>query len=104
MHIINRIHTLDDLKRFFPDGEADEMNFVLFSTSGVHGDYITIEEIKANLIESGREYEQLTVLVIQPRLVAMHYGYIDVTLGDIPYLKNLRQSSWDVCQFIGRAN
>ncbi len=38
--------TLADLKGMFPDAKANEMNFVLFSTSGVHGSYATIEQVE----------------------------------------------------------
>ncbi len=41
------------LREFFPNG-ADPMNFVLFSTSGVHGTYATIEEIEASLTKIRR--------------------------------------------------
>jgi hypothetical protein len=41
------------LRDFFPTGTANTMNFVLFSTSGVHGTYTTIEEIEASLTKYG---------------------------------------------------
>lgn len=37
------------LRGMFPDAKADDMNFVLFSTSGVHGTYNTIEEAEKHL-------------------------------------------------------
>lgn len=33
------------LRQWFPEGACDEVNLVLFSTSGVHGSYTTIEEV-----------------------------------------------------------
>lgn len=90
--------TLAMLKTIFPKGEANEMNFVLFSTSGVHGSYGTIEEAEAD-----EEHREVTsFLYIRPRIVCVVFG--NVALGDaddIAFLKRLRQSSWDVVQKIG---
>ena len=37
------------LRSYFRSGEADPWNFVLFSTSGMHGTYTTIEDIAGGL-------------------------------------------------------
>lgn len=101
------------LREFFPDGKADEMNFVLFSTSGVHGSYVTLDEIAAGLEKYGDspEFEDdepsdyagndLTFLIVQPRVVSLYYGNVTVTLDDIPYLKRLRETSRLAVQKIG---
>jgi len=93
------------LKEIFPDGEADRMNFVLFSTSGVHGSYNTIEDIEASLEKYGvlneddeglpDDYygDRLTFLIVHPRIVSLKYGQVEVELSDIPFLKKLRESS-----------
>jgi hypothetical protein len=102
------------LKCIFPDGQADEMNFALFSTSGVHGSYITIEQIEASLQKyqaerpEGNDWpddyygDTLTVLIVQPRICCLRYGNVTVTLEDIPYLKRLRESSWLAVAGIGK--
>lgn len=107
------------LRNMFPKGEANDLNFVLFSTSGVHGSYTTIEEIEQSLIKYGAEpgfmddasdadvpddycISDLTVLIVHPRLASMRYGNVNVTLEDVPYLKQLRKSSWEVVQRIGK--
>jgi hypothetical protein len=112
--------TIESLRGYFPTGECNDLNFVLFSTSGVHGMYTTIEEIEESLTKYGSDPEfleedledevpddwhgtNLTVLIVQPRLCGLRYGTIDITLEDIPYLKQLRQSGWDVVQKIGAA-
>ena len=87
----------DALFAIFPEDTANSLNFVLFSTSGVHGSYETIEDIEADLNDDS----ELTVLVVQPRIVALQYGRVRVTAGDIPRLKRLRQSSWQVMAEIG---
>lgn len=79
------------LKSIFPDGEANDLNFCLFSTSGTHGSYLSIEDVAASL--RSEEPKELTVLVIQPRTVRMLYGSIAVQTDDIPYLIRLRESS-----------
>ena len=84
------------LWEMFPTAQADEMNFVLFSTSGVHGTYTTIEEIefdiKAGVSEEG--FNRLTFLIVQPRLVILRYGIcLPETLDDVQYLKRLRETS-----------
>ena len=79
------------LRAVFPDGEANEMNFCLFSTSGVHGTYRTIEEEEAN------PGCGVTFVIVHPRLVTMQYGNVEPqTPEDFAFLKKLRQSSKDV--------
>ena len=107
--------SVDALKHLFlEDGElkVNEMNFCLFSTSGVHGSYNKIEEIEVYLNKYGDDQKDgdeddqcgnhLTALIIQPRLVCMRYADIDdIKIEDIPFLKELRQKSWDVFSQIG---
>ncbi len=107
---IIRLRTMEDLRRIFPTPDAVNMyNQVLFSTSGIHGSYCTIEEAE-RVLREGRTPEtegyftesmpdrpetyKLTVLVLQPRCVTMCFGDIPVRLADIPYLKELRARSW----------
>lgn len=99
VHILNGI---EELREFFPDGECDEMNFVLFSTSGIHGSYQTIEDIEEIFkINNASSEEELTTLIIQPRKVSMIYGNIKVKIDDIPFLKKLRMSSKHAISGIG---
>lgn len=112
-----RLKTMADLRAIFPTpSSVDYMNFVLFSTSGIHGSYTTIEDAE-RVLRDGRTPEtegyfneddpdclesyRLTVLVVQPRCVTMRFGDIDVTLDDIDYLKELRQNSWIAASQIG---
>ena len=107
--IHNSIRSFEDLKSIFPEPEANEMNFVLFSTSGVHGSYQTIEEaheeytkfLNDPAYDTDDGNNEVTVLVVHPRLVCMKYGNILVTDENVEYLKALRQSSWAVVQKIG---
>lgn len=96
------------LREFFPNGTADAMNFVLFSTSGVHGTYTTIEDAEAavgrgNKDEDGEEWTpSLTFLVVQPRIVCLRYGNCcPQSAEDFEFLKALRASSWQAALLIG---
>lgn len=79
------------LRKLFPEGEAQGEQFVLFSTSGIHGTYRTIEEVESR---EGHEYGELTFLVIRTRVVEVFYGNcLPVTEEDFAFLKRLRNSS-----------
>ena len=79
---------MEALRELFPEGEANDLNFVLFSTSGVHGTYCTIEACEAG------DTKDVTFLVIQPRIVALRYGNVEPkTPEDFAFLKKLRASS-----------
>lgn len=96
---------MTELRQLFPEGKANEMNLAVFSTSGVHGTYFTIEEIEAGFAmdPSSSDYpgDLLTVSVYQPRTVCVSYGNVRVTPDDIEWLKRLRASSWEAFQRIG---
>lgn len=99
---------MEALRQLFPTGEADELNLCLFSTSGVHGSYSKIEDVEKTLRENLPQdhddfCDELTVLVIQPRIVCLRYGNISgVTLEDVAWLKRLRESSAEQFSKIGR--
>lgn len=96
MHSIIRIPDdagMKKLRNMFPTAQADDMNFVMFSTSGVHGTYTTLEEIEEEFTGSDHEFCRLTILIVQPRVVCLHYGTILIEREDIPFLKTLRATS-----------
>jgi hypothetical protein len=96
---------MENLRSLFPDGEANSNNFVIFSSSGVHGSYLTIEDIEANIAKYGEDFDpgpvepsdwcgyDLTVLIVHPRIVCLKYGNVRVRSADLDYLKKLRSSS-----------
>lgn len=84
------------LREIFPNGKADELNFVLFSTSGVHGSYVTIEEVERGICDA------VTFLVIHPRICCLRYGNcMPQTKEDLEFLKTLRASSLLAVSVIG---
>lgn len=97
---------MNDLKEFFKDSEPNEMNFVLFSTSGSHGTYTTIEEAAKVYLEDLPEEDfglpEVTFVLIQPRIVCLRYGNALIkSKEDIEFLKQLRDKSKKVIQYIG---
>lgn len=96
---------MEGLRGFFPKGTADEFNLCVFSTSGVHGMYTTIEEVEAKELDEDGEviFTAVTFCIIQPRICTIRYGNcIPETPEDFAFLKGLRQSSWDEFVKLGR--
>ena len=94
---------MEALRQLFPTGEANEMNAVLFSTSGIHGTYCLIEAVEEDMLRAEREGpREVTFCVIQPRIVCMRYGCAEPrTADDIEFLKKLRASSMRALASIG---
>jgi len=94
---------MDALREMFEDGEANDLNFCLFSTSGIHGSYVTIEECEQFVLEGNDEgWAGVTFLIIQPRICCLRYGNCyPKTDDDFRFLKRLRQSSFEAMEGIG---
>ena len=92
-----------ELRKMFPDGKANDLNAVLFSTSGVHGSYCLIEAVEEGLAHPERgEPRDVTFLIIHPRLVTLRYGECrPENADDIAFLKSLRASSHQALAEIG---
>lgn len=99
---------MESLRSMFPSPrDINAENFVLFSTSGVHGSYTTLEEIEECIAKFGEDFDpgddepegfcgyKLTILIVQPRIVCLRYGNVRVRLEDIPYLRDIRSASRD---------
>lgn len=96
------------LREMFPTGMGNELNFVLFSTSGVHGHYGTIEGAEATVARGNKDEDgedstpDVTFLLVHPRIVCLRYGNCEPsTAEDFAFLKQLRASSWLAVQQIG---
>jgi hypothetical protein len=91
------------LRAMFPEAKADDLNAVLFSTSGVHGTYCTIEAVEQDMRRPDRECQRdVTFLIVHPRFVALRYGTCTPeTAADIDFLKRLRASSRDALMKVG---
>jgi hypothetical protein len=107
--------TVDLLDSFFGDGGPNEMNFLLFSTSGIHGSATTLEDCEEELKKPLSEREirddddsgepwpvTVTVLLVQPRIIGLRYGNLTIrNLDDIERLKRYRAASHAVIAKIG---
>lgn len=113
VHRVNPVRAEELIRKTFPDW-PDEMNFILFSTSGVHGSYTTLEDAEAALNHFGDKIDEVdweteseyhrpevTFVIVQPRRVNMFYGNVRVTLGNLGWLKTLRAKSWEAVEGIG---
>lgn len=105
MRKMPNVSGMDALRGMFPDAKANNMNFVLFSTSGVHGTYNTIENAESVIIGATSEgANEVTFLIVHPRLVSLRYGTCEPrNMEDIRFLKALRASSKQVVMEIGEA-
>lgn len=99
MYKAEKLKSIEHLRELME--KVNELNFCLFSTSGIHGSYVKIEGLFIPNGEGGI-IDEITVLVIRPRLVSMFYGTIKVQPSDVEYLKELRQLSWDAVGRIGK--
>jgi hypothetical protein len=92
---------MEALRCIFPDGEADDMNFVFFSTGGVHGLPTSIEKYEG-LCDIEQRAAGITFLIVNPRIAGLRYGNVyPVTELDFAFLKKLRASSHKTTQTIG---
>jgi len=108
-YTINAITTdeaMGFLREAFPEGRANELNLVFFSTSGTHGTYATIEEVQEAIQSATVDSDcsdEVTFVVFQPRVCALAYGTVKpTTADDINFLKVLRETSWESAVLIGR--
>lgn len=84
---IKPIKSIADIRAIFPIGGEDDANWLFLSTSGTNGTYATLDDI-----ENG-ESNEITVLIVQPRLVCIYQGHIEIKKEDVPYLRNLVTST-----------
>ena len=97
-HVFDGLKTIEDLKTIFPDGKADDLNWVFLSTSGVHGSYTTLDDLEKdpdyadNIDENGNAH--ITVLVLHPRMCCIKFGHMDINVKrDSAYLRGLVKST-----------
>lgn len=103
--VFQSFEDISDLRELFPEGKADEMNWVFLSTSGVHGSYTTLDELESDpdfLDDDGKM--RITVLVLHPRLCSIVYGEMRFERGDIPYLRGLARSTVDEITAFSKGN
>jgi len=97
-HVFDGVKSIEDLKTIFPEGKADDLNWVFLSTSGVHGSYTTLEDLEKDpdyadsIDEDGNSH--ITVLVLHPRMCCIKFGHMKFNLKkDSAYLRGLVKST-----------
>ena len=94
----NRI--LGDAMDILRDFEPDDINWVFLSTSGVHGSYISLDDIEQRISgeatsEDMQDGEEVTVLIVLPRMVVTCYGNAIIrTREDIALLRRLVEKTF----------
>ena len=87
-YLIQKIDSMAQLRGFFEEKTDYRLNWLVASTSGVHGSYTSLDDWEAwRPTEDEPEPPQVTVLVIQPRRVQLWYGCIDIEAEDVPWLR-----------------
>lgn len=100
---------MDDIRECFPDGKADDMNWLFLSTSGVHGSYKNLNDFENEAYRKELEEEDIpfaiTVLVIRPRTVVALYGEIEVkTKEEVEFLRRLVRTTIKHVELTQRGN
>jgi len=95
---IEELRSMRDIKRLFPEDYDIKNNWFFASLSGIHGTHLTIEEVEDKLHHGDNPPNKywLTMLVIQPRLCNLYYGEIQVSLKDLPMLRQLVKNTLEV--------
>lgn len=89
------IHSVEDLVSFCKKNNVpDSLNWVLLSTSGVHGSYLTlddnIEYLKDKTNEKWEDYEPtITAMIFAPRMVRVIYGTLPFSEDEEEMLKEV---------------
>lgn len=99
-------------EKFGPQAQADEYGLVLFSTSGVHGSYMTLDRVVGDW-EGARNMPDptsITFLCVEPRLVRMTYGNLPLSPSDpdtpmrLSWLRELARSTIKAVEKIQEGN
>lgn len=87
---VEPITTIAELKTMFPDETDYTLNWLFCSTSGVHGSYLTLDQFDPSSPDDEDDWPPypLTVLVVQPRIVRVRYGVIDVMPDDVEWIRD----------------
>lgn len=100
-YYVNKGLTMDLIHEVFDvdeDGNEPDysMNWLILSTSGIHGSYTTLDELEN---DDGSNADEtlwqdgiacITAMIFQPRRLSIVYeGELEITREDIPYLRNI---------------
>lgn len=96
------ITNMRDVREIFPDGIANRYNWVFLSNQCFHGTNETLDKVEEILLGQdpikpidGR-YWSITILILCTRTTVVKYGYINVTIDDVEYLRRLVRTTLDI--------
>jgi len=101
---VSEIRSIRDIKKIFPDGYEAKNNWFFLSTQGAHGKHDTLDEIEDLMHSKDIKKYWITCLIVQPRLCNLYYGYVQVNLKDIPFLRQLVKNTLEVIPKTQRGN
>lgn len=94
---IETLKSITEVRQIMPNPDDPnydwmyELNWLFLSTSGVHGTYITLDEIEETWDldeEDDANYGRyITILIVHPRICVIRYGNLEIQKNDIPYLR-----------------
>ena len=100
------IRSVQEIKELFPNGIADERNWIFLSTGGAHGSFNTIED--AEYIIRGEDTDEeplpngktlITVLIVHTKTCVLRWGEVQVSMDDLTYLRRLVRSTIENIQY-----
>ncbi len=100
MYEVIEIRSMQEIYSLFPNGIANERNWIVLSSGGVHGTFNTLDD--AEYILRGEDLEEeplpngrtlITVLITQPAACVLLWGEIQVNMEDVQYLRKLVRST-----------
>lgn len=96
------IRTMQEVRELFPNGIADNRNWIFVGTGGVHGSTSSIEDCEYILRGEDQFVEPLpngktliTVLIAHPHKCVLRWGEVQVSMDDLNYLRKLVRSTID---------
>lgn len=96
------IRSIREIREIFPNGIADQYNWIFLSQKCFHGTGEKLDEIERILLGQGKakpidgKYWSITVLIICPRTTVVKWGFIDITIDDVEYLRGLVRSTLEI--------
>ena len=100
MYNTAEIRSMQEIYEWFPNGVADQRNWIFLSTGGVHGSLNTIEDAEYILRGEDPDEEPLpngrtliTVLIVRSAACMLLWGEVQVNMDDLQYLRKLVRSS-----------
>ena len=82
---------MDIIRSVFGHELDYEMNWLILSTSGVHGTYTSLDNLESDPSQWDEDgYAMITAMIFQPRIIRVIFnGDLKITRDDIPYMREV---------------